>query len=333
MSKIKHYIATERFWETLEALRDTPDFDVIGRKIDEVLVRKSENAIFRSDRDKLFDADPRLKGIWHCKLTSESDAVLFYAIKGDAVVLSFVGSYEDYPFHGAKEAKVPALVQRMKRAIDARHVEFPAWTRLHRTVPDDLIHNRRLLELEIRELKAIHDRLVVERADAPIFEAVHGVPLIEAPSEQDFDAWMASIDKALVSVRAAARQVEIGRRLAPEKGIISNVAKRLVDAVPLTCSGICKLVREVAAAAYSAPRGHHVGGPLSELVETLETEPYRLDGSLMSYLLGEACWNWAGIPLTRSWLRRLQRYRTFSRTPRARHSLPMSRRWAGKHPG
>lgn len=288
MSNIKNYIATERFWETLEALRDSPDFGVIRRKIDEVLVRKAENAIFRSDRDKPFDADPRLKGIWHCKLTSESDAVLFYAIKGDAVVLGFVGSHKDYPFHGANEARVPALVQRMKRALESRHVDTPAWNGLHWTVPDDLTHNRRLFELGIDELKSIHDRLVIERTDAPIYEAVHGLPLVEAPSEQDFDAWMASIDKALAAVRAAVRQVEVGRRVVPENGAISVVARRLTDVVPLTSSDISALVREVASVCSSQGR-HHVGSPLSELAEILETEPYRLDGGRMSYLLGEAC--------------------------------------------
>lgn len=288
MSNIRHFIATERFWETLEALRDKPDFDVIRRKIDEVLVRKAENAIFRSDRDKPFDADARLKGIWHCKLTSESDAVLFYALKGDAVVLGFVGSHKDYPFNGSNDSKVPTLVQKMKRALEARHVDSPSWKRLHWTIPDDLVHNRRLFELDIAALKAISDRLVEERTDAPIYEAVYGRPLLEAATDQEFEAWMTSIDRALAAVRSAARQVEIGARSVPEKGLIAAVRRNIDDVEPLTVMEICGLIRKAASAVLSVYGGRHVAAPLKDMVDVLETDPHSLDGSRMSYLVGEA---------------------------------------------
>jgi hypothetical protein len=290
MSNINYYIATDRYWETLEPLRDKPDFEVIRRKIDECVVRKSENAIFRSDRDKPFDADPRLKGIWHCKLTSETDAVLFYAIKGDAVVLGFVGSHKDYPFKGANESKVPSLAGRMKRALDAAHVGSPSWGGLHWTIPDDLVHNRRLFELDIHALNSITERLIKERSDAPIFERVHGRSILDkSVTEQDFDAWMTSIDKALAAVRAAGRRVEVGLKKPQEKEAISSVRSSLSDvAESLTLAETCSFVRVVAQTLNSIQGGRRFAVPLGELVEALEVDPYSVDGSRMIFLLSEA---------------------------------------------
>jgi hypothetical protein len=287
MSNIKHYIATERFWETLDAFRDSPEFAVIRRKIDEVLLRKSENAIFRSDRDKPFDADPRLKGIWHAKLTTESDAILFYSIKGDAVVLGFIGSHKDYPYAGSNGSKVPSLVQRMRRAVEAKHIQTPAWKGLHWTIPDDLLCNRRLFELDLGALRAIREKLTLEAYEAPIFERVYGKSLLHA-TDHEFDGWLKSVASALSAVEAAARRVEIGSRREPRHGDISVLRKTVEDVAPMTFETMIALIRDSARAVSSVSGGGKVSAALRELVEVLELDPESLDGHRLSRTLGEA---------------------------------------------
>jgi mRNA-degrading endonuclease YafQ of YafQ-DinJ toxin-antitoxin module len=223
MSNIKFYATTDLYWKTLENYAGHPLFPTIRRKIDECAQRKLHNPTFRNARDKPFDADPKLAGLWHCKLSEELDAVLFYRIHGDTLFLTMVGSHHDYPADGKNASKGASLAEKNRNAVAAGHVDHPGRKILRWARPKDLVGNPLLDEIDIDILVSIRDTLREENDEASIFERLFDRDIMDA-SEEVFDEWMREVLVAQIEVERAIRRVQMGSISRRDRREISSLA-------------------------------------------------------------------------------------------------------------
>lgn len=226
MSNIKFFATTNLFWQSLEQYAGHPLFPLMRRKMRECVQRKLHSPNFRNARDKPFDVDPRLAGIWHCKLTDEIDAVLFYRIHGDTLYLCMMGSHHDYPADGRNGAKANPLAEKLKNAVAAGHVDHPARAILKWITPKDLIGNPLLDEIDVRELAAIREILYAENVEGAIFRKTYGYDILEAPTEL-FDTWLREVLVAHIEIERAIRRVEMGAISRKDRREIASIAAEL----------------------------------------------------------------------------------------------------------
>lgn len=226
MSNIKFFATTDLYWQTLGEYAGHANFAVMRRKIKECVHRKLQNPNFRNARDKPFDVDPRLAGIWHCKLSEDLDAVLFYKIHGDTLYLTMVGSHHDYPADGTNSAKATPLAEKNRNAVAAGHVDYPARKTLKWSRPKDLVGNPLLDEIDTTELSAIRDALREENDEAAIFKRLFDMDIMDA-SEEEFDGWMRELLVAHIEVERAIRRIEMGSISRRDRREISSLAPEL----------------------------------------------------------------------------------------------------------
>jgi hypothetical protein len=226
MSNIKYFVTTDLYWQTLGQYAGHPLFHVMRRKISECVIRKSQNATFRNNRDKPFDADPKLSGIWHCKLSDELDAILFYRIEGDTLYLNMVGTHHDYPADGKNSLKAGPLADKNRNAMKAGHVDYPARRLLKWSRPLDLVGNPMLEEIDRDELRAISDLLLAENDDPAIYRRLFARDLLDA-SEDELDAWLREINVAHVEIERAFRRIDMARLTRRDRRAIESLEREL----------------------------------------------------------------------------------------------------------
>jgi mRNA-degrading endonuclease YafQ of YafQ-DinJ toxin-antitoxin module len=226
MSNIKFFVTTDLFWETLGEYAGHALFPLMRKKIKDCVHRKLQNPNFRNARDKPFDVDPRLAGIWHCKLSEEIDAVLFYKIHGDTLFLTMIGSHHSYPADGKNSAKATPLAEKNRNAVAAGHVDYPARKSLKWSRPKDLIGNPLLEEIDREELCSIRDALRVENDEATIFRDLFGKDIMDS-SEEEFDGWMREIVVAHIEIERALRRIDMSAISRRDRREISSLAPEL----------------------------------------------------------------------------------------------------------
>jgi mRNA-degrading endonuclease YafQ of YafQ-DinJ toxin-antitoxin module len=226
MSNIKFFATTDLFWQTLGEYAGHALFPLMRKKIKDCVHRKLQNPNFRNGRDKPFDVDPRLAGIWHCKLSEEIDAVLFYKIHGDTLFLTMVGSHHDYPADGKNSAKAAPLAEKNRNAVAAGHVDYPARKTLKWSRPKDLIGNPLLEEIDRDELYSIREALRVENDEATIFQRLFDKDIMDA-SEEEFDGWMRELVVAHIEIERALRRIDLSAISRRDRREISSLAVEL----------------------------------------------------------------------------------------------------------
>ncbi|NTF16864.1 hypothetical protein G6L37_00295 [Agrobacterium rubi] len=226
MSNLKYFVTTDLYWKTLEQYAGHANFPMLRRKIKECVHRKLHDPTFKNSRDKTFDVDNRLSGIWHCKLSEEIDAVLFYRMHGDTLYLAMVGSHHDYPADGKNSGKAAPLAEKVRNAVAAGHVDHPSRHGVKWNRPRDLIGNAMLDETDVRELTAIWEELRRENDDGALFQRLNGIDIMDA-SEDAFDAWMKEILVAQIELERAIRRIEIGSISRRDRREISALAPEL----------------------------------------------------------------------------------------------------------
>jgi hypothetical protein len=227
MSNIKYFVTTDLYWQTLEQYAGHSFFPMMRRKIKECVQRKLFNPNFRNGRDKPFDVDARLAGIWHYKMSDEIDAVLFYKIHGDTLYLTMVGSHHDYPADGRNNLKAPTLAEKNRNAVASGHVDYPARKFLQWSRPKDLIGNPLLDEIDKAELNAIREILRQENDDAAIFQRLFKKDIMDA-SDEEFEGWIREVTVAHIEVERAVRRIEMGAISRRDRREISSIAEDLV---------------------------------------------------------------------------------------------------------
>lgn len=203
MSGIKYVITAELFWKTLSDYRRHANYQMIRDKIDETIYRKISDRHFRTSRDKPFDSDGRLHGIWHARLSQEFDVVLFYTIKGDDLTLAMMGNHGDYPNGGKNMAKKGPLADKIWRAVGKGHSRSPMWNSLRWAQPSDLIRHPDLHELDSRSLEFISQEL---RDEAMSFDRFRKLTGLDPESEEGFPKaleYLETIDAAVAVLEVA----------------------------------------------------------------------------------------------------------------------------------
>lgn len=193
---------TGLFWETLERVRSSGQYDAVRRSLDHFVARKAVDRGPVNARDKPFRSVLSLAGVWHCALLRSYDCVLFYRYSGDVLVLAMLGSHEDYPFAGKHKGKSAGLAGRINRAVAGGHVPSPNWRNLNWRRPSDLVGNRELRELSLGSLQAISAELVAEAQTGALFRSIHGVDVLSTDAGT-LDAWIAEVEAAHSEVLAA----------------------------------------------------------------------------------------------------------------------------------
>jgi hypothetical protein len=214
MADLKYITITQLFWDTIERHRGHSRYPEIRAKIAWCVERKIENRAFKSNSDYPFTSNNKnLEGIWHSKLSTNPDVVMFYTIDSDTLNLAMIGSHHDYPHQGKHLQKAATLGRKIKSAVDIGHVPSPGWDSIRWNTPADLTRSFELEEATIDHLLDIQDELKLEHHDAPIFERVHGYKLDDADIET-FTRWLTETDRALEAVmqaQARVRAIERGR--------------------------------------------------------------------------------------------------------------------------
>lgn len=207
MADLKYITMTQLFWDTLEKHRGHSRYHEIRAKMAWCVERKIENRAYRSNSDYPFTStNKNLEGIWHCKLSTNPDVVMFYTIHGETLNLAMVGSHHDYPHQGKHLQKAETLRRKVKTSIDRGHVPSPGWNRIRWNIPADLARSFELDETTMDHLVAIEEELKLEHHDAPIFFRVHGYKLDDADIDT-FTGWLAETDRALEAVDKAQERV------------------------------------------------------------------------------------------------------------------------------
>lgn len=214
MADLKFITMTQRFWDTIEQHRGHSRYPEIRAKIAFCVERKIENRSYKSNSDYPFTSNNKnLEGIWHSKLSTNPDVVLFYTIDADTLNLAMVGSHHDYPHQGKHLQKAAALGRKIWTSVEDGHVPTPNWPRIKWNIPSDVSGSFELDETTLDHLVEIQEVLKLEHEDAPIFERVHGYRLEEADMDV-ITAWFDETDRALEAVRQAQsriRAIERGR--------------------------------------------------------------------------------------------------------------------------
>lgn len=175
MSGIKYVLTTDLFWKTLSDYRRHANYQMIRDKIDETIFKKISDRHHRTSRDKPFDSDGNLHGIWHTRLSQEFDVVLFYTVKGDDLTLAMMGNHGDYPNGGKNKAKSGPLADRIWRAVDGGHNRSPKWDSLRWAHPSDLVGHPDLHEMDPRAIDFVRQDLRDEAASFTKFKRLTGL--------------------------------------------------------------------------------------------------------------------------------------------------------------
>jgi hypothetical protein len=207
MADLKYITFTQLFWDTIEKHRNHSRYPEIRAKLAWCVERKIENRSFMNNSDYLFtSSNKNLEGIWHSKLSTNPDVVMFYTISNDTLNLAMVGTHHDYPHSGKHLQKAVPFGRKIRSSVASGHVPTPRWERIKWNVPTDLCRNFELEETTMDHLEAIQEELKLEHQDAPIFHRVHGYRLDDANIET-FTAWLEDTDRALEAVRQAQTRV------------------------------------------------------------------------------------------------------------------------------
>lgn len=214
MADLKFISITQLFWDTIEKHRGHSRYPEIRAKIAWSVERKIENRSFRSNSDYPFTSNNKnLEGIWHSKLSTNPDVVMFYTIDSETLNLAMVGSHHDYPHQGKHLQKALTFGRKIRTSVEAGHVPTPGWDRIKWNVPSDIAKSFELEETTLDHLVEIQEELKLEHQDAPIFERLHGYRLEDADMDT-LTAWLDETDHALEAVRQAqtrVRAIERGR--------------------------------------------------------------------------------------------------------------------------
>lgn len=209
MQGITHLTITQLFWDTLEEYRGHKRYPEIRGKIARCVEQRAR------DRNALINGDGRfvdvLVGIWHCKLSTNPDVVMFYTLEGSTMNLAMVGTHHDYPHQGKNGGKAAGLLKKIENAIGRGHVGRPGWQRLKWKTPEEIIKHPDLHQTSMDELEHVMCLLEAELDDAPIYRSLYDRDLIDEEEETVFE-WLATVDKALEVVRQAQAAVRAEHR-------------------------------------------------------------------------------------------------------------------------
>lgn len=229
MADLKYIAITQLFWDTLEKHRGHSRYPEIRAKIAWCVERKAEDRTFQNNSDAAFlaSASKWLVGLWHCKLSTNPDVVMFYTLDGETMNLAMVGSHHDYPHQGKHVHKSESLGKKVRASVDRGHVPSPNWSRIKWNVPADITRSFELEETTLDHLAAIEEELKLENQDGPIFERVHGYRLEDADIDT-LTQWLDETDLALAAVdRAIERVRNIVRGKETERAPIAVFAPKL----------------------------------------------------------------------------------------------------------
>jgi mRNA-degrading endonuclease YafQ of YafQ-DinJ toxin-antitoxin module len=198
MKPITKVITTSLYWETLGELRNTPRYEKVRESINNLVRMKAERRGPVNGRDQMFAVKslPALYGLWHCAISRSPDVVLFYAVNDDTLTLGMLGTHDDFPNHrSTNTSRLNGVGTRIRNSMAEGHVPSPRWTDLKWSRPGDLIEHPEVEELSSSALTELLEVLEREATDAPLFERLHGRPILDC-DEPTIDAWLSEVEKA-----------------------------------------------------------------------------------------------------------------------------------------
>ncbi len=192
MSHITKIVFTDLFWETLSDHRKHSRYQDFRNSIAMCIRYKSQNRSFTSASDKPFNADPTLKGIWHCKLSRNPDIILFYRLAENTMFLSMIGDHHDYGYNNKGTQASHVMVNRINQAIARGHVASPDWETIKWSTPMELLENPELSELSLSALSRVHSAIQEEANSFELLQRVEGdrsqLPEVYTPWFEALDA-------------------------------------------------------------------------------------------------------------------------------------------------
>lgn len=223
-ASLKYLTITQLFWDTLEQHRGHSRYAEIRAKIAWCVERKLHNRGHQTNGDAPFVSNKYLVGIWHCKLSSNPDVVMFYTLDNDTMNLAMIGTHHDYPHQGKHLGKAAPLAKKIGSSIDRGHVPNPKWKSIKWDGPQDIVSNYELDETTLDELEMIMNVLEYELYDSPLYKKVYGRDLLDE-DEKTIEDWLAITDQALEAVRRAQTRVRTQVRDADRMQITEFTSK------------------------------------------------------------------------------------------------------------
>lgn len=178
--------ATRLFWATLEPYRETQHYEMLRRKIAELVARKAEGkpAPGRDARFNRKSGGP-LEGIWHCAISRNPDVVLFYTMDEGALNLAMLGTHHDYPSDGKNRRAAARTAGRIHNAL-RKGFFFSPWDRLDWRDVDRLLESTELYEASTEALDTLYRELMEELDTGACLARKYGTDDIYSIPEADF---------------------------------------------------------------------------------------------------------------------------------------------------
>jgi mRNA-degrading endonuclease YafQ of YafQ-DinJ toxin-antitoxin module len=192
MSHITKVVFTDLFWETLSEHRKHSRYRDFRNSIAMCIRYKSQNRSFTSASDKPFNADPTLKGIWHCKLSRNPDVIMFYRMSENTMYLSMIGDHHDYGYNNKGTNAGQVMANRIEQAIARGHVATPDWETIKWSTPMELLENPELAELSLAALSRVHTAVQMEAESFELLLRVEGKERSQLP--EVYSPWFEALD-------------------------------------------------------------------------------------------------------------------------------------------
>lgn len=198
MPGISKVIFTDVFWEAVDGQRREGRYDFFRDKIETCIRNKATDMGYESPSDSAFKS-AALKGLWHLKLSRDTDTTLIYAMEKDTMVLGLIGGHELYGYKGKDNGEGAKTAAKIRAALVRGNVPVPGWSNVKWKTPFDLVANRDLAEASIKQLDTIREMLTAENDHPKMMERHFGMSLDEIPFEE-FSKWMDGVDTAMKRV-------------------------------------------------------------------------------------------------------------------------------------
>lgn len=224
---IKRVNFSALFWETLLPLRPHARYHSFRGQIEELLRQWATGEHRASARDKVFNSETALGGIWHFHLSRQPDVVLFYVVSGDTLTLAMMGDHSDYCFSGSGRNASLRTAARIKKASTEGHEPSPQWKSLAWKRPSDLSGDPYLHEASFQALGTVLEALQAELEEPFLYSRLHGQSIYDAP-EAAFSAWIDETEDARRAVLSAMER----KPTTPEKALEAVVTRQAAFARP-----------------------------------------------------------------------------------------------------
>ncbi|TLX16595.1 hypothetical protein [Rhizobium sp. MHM7A] len=224
MSHITKVVFTDLFWETLSDHRKHSRYRDFRNSIAMCIRHKSQNRSFTSASDKPFNADPTLKGIWHCKLSRNPDVILFYRMAENTMFLSMIGDHHDYGYNNKGTNAGQVMANRIDQAIARGHVPSPDWDTIKWSTPMELLDHPELAELSLNALGRVHSAIMTEQENFDMLVRVEGEQRSQLP--EVYTPWFEALDAVNDKIEAIIDARRLHKKAARGYGVVETAFTR-----------------------------------------------------------------------------------------------------------